>query len=251
MALKYACSALVGTNKKGVLKPDDNGYYRMCVGAFNIYSSAGIWYGYEASKHLLDNSSSFIRRIYNGNLYSEEDHPQWPIGGKFEDYVARIKRIEPKNICAHLRDIEVVPGDTGPDGTQIMLVYASVKPDRERGHLLKAALDNPDQNVCFSIRALCDDKYVRGRIERTLTDIITFDWVVEPGIVKAHKYNSPALESFVDVEIPVAAIENLISMTKAGNGLGMESADIEGLQEIVDRYQSPGVSLKRPAALSW
>lgn len=251
MALKYACSALVGTNKEGVITPDNNGYYRLCVGAFNIYSSANVWYGFEASKHLFDSSSSFIRRMSNGNLYSEEDHPQWPIGGKFEDYVARIKRIDPKNICAHIRDIEIVPGETGANGTQIMLIYASVRPDRERGSLLKAALDNPDQNVCFSIRALCDDQYVNGRIERTLTDIITFDWVVEPGISKANKYASPALEAHIDVSIPIDAVHNVIRMAKTHVGYGMESAEIEGLEAAVARYKNSSIVLSRPAALNW
>jgi hypothetical protein len=250
MTLKYACSALVGTNKEGIIKPDANGYYRLCIGALNIYNSAGIWYDYEASKHLFDNSASFMRRMSAGNLYSEEDHPQWPIGGKFEDYVARIKRIDPKNICAHIRDIEIVPGEIIA-GKQVMLIYASVKPDRERGHLLKAALDNPDQNVCFSIRALCDDQYIGGRVVRTLTDVVTFDWVVEPGISKAHKYNSPALEAHSDIAIPVEAVMNVINTATAHRGYGLESADIDGLREVVARYQRPATSLTRPGAMQW
>jgi len=221
MALKYSCTALVGTNKGGVLKPDENGYYRLCLGAFNIINSAGIWYGYEASKHLFESSSSFMRRMSSGNLYSEEDHPQWRPGAPLEEYVARIKRIAPKNICAHIRDVEVVEGEGPGASGKLMLIYGSVKPDRERGHLLKAALDNPDQNVCFSLRALCDDQYIHGRVERTLTDLITFDWVVEPGLSVAHKYNAPGLESFAcesfeDINIPLAAVINVMNASLTG-----------------------------------
>lgn len=251
MTLKYACSALVGTNKQGIVKPDENGYYRLCIGALNIFNSAGVWYDYDASKHLFDKSAAFTRRISMGNLYSEEDHPQWPIGGKFEDYVARIKRIDPKNICAHIRDVEIVPSKDYVAGKQVMLIYASVKPDRERGPLLEAALNNPDQNVCFSIRALCDDQYIGGRVVRTLTDVVTFDWVVEPGINKAHKYNSPALEAYSEIAIPIEAVQNVINMASTHQGFGLESADIDGLRQVVARHQQSAVKLTRPAGLQW
>lgn len=259
-SLKYACTALVGTNKGGVLKPDANGYYRMILGAFNIYNSAGLWYNYETSKHIFDSSSSFMRRMSAGNLYSEEDHPQWVDGTPLDMYVARIKRIEPKNICAHIRDIEVVPGDMSKDGSQVMLIYGSVKPDRERGKYLKEALDNPDQNVCFSLRALCDDKYINGRIERTITEFITFDWVVEPGLHVAHKYNAPGLESFAcesreEMPIPIEAIESLIAKKAQmqAQGVGLESdEDYTRLQEIVDQHKAPKNSMiAKPAAMKW
>lgn len=259
MSLKYACTALVGTNKGGVLKPDENGYYRMILGAFNIYNSAGLWYNYETSKHIFEKSSSFMRRMSSGNLYSEEDHPQWIEGTPLDTYVARIKRIDPKNVCAHIRDIDVFPGDMNADGTQVMLIYGSVKPDRERGKFLKAALDNPDQNVCFSLRALCDDAYINGRVERTITEFITFDWVVEPGLNVAHKYNAPGLESFAcesreDMLIPIEALESLISKRKSmqAAGVGLESdEDYTALQNIVDSYRTPNETIVKPKSLGW
>lgn len=258
-ALKYACTALVGTNKKGVLKPDENGYYRLILGAFNIYNSAGLWYCWETSKAVFEESTSFMRQMRAGNLYSEEDHPQMLPGMTYDQYVARIKKIEPKNICATIRDIEVVPGEMNSDGTQVMLIYGSVKPDRERGQYLKAALDNPDQNVCFSLRTLCDDRYINGRIERTVTEFVTFDWVVECGLPVAHKYNAPGLESFycatmVDNAIPIEALEMLLYQrsTNQGTGLGLESNDAyESIQRIVDSHRQVKPVIAKMKVSGW
>lgn len=270
--LKYTCTALMGTNKSGILKPDENGYYRMILGAFNIYNSNGIWYDYEASKHIFESSSSFMRRMHGGNLYSEEDHPAWEPGVSFDDYIARIKFIDSKNVCAHLRDIEVVPGEMNPDGTQQMLIFGSVKPDRERGKYLKAALDNPDQNVCFSLRALCEDERINGRIVRIITEFITFDWVIEPGLSVAHKYNAPALEAYTgedttfgfdvvggedEVAIPIEAFESLLAKRQNNQfcGVGLESdEDFEFVARIVKKHSKQAkadTSIKKPAYLDW
>ena len=46
----YSCTALLGTNKAGVLKPDAEGYYTVVLGALNFYNSAGDFYPYESAK---------------------------------------------------------------------------------------------------------------------------------------------------------------------------------------------------------
>lgn len=256
MAVKYACTALIGTNKTGKLTPDTNGYYRLCVGALNFTNSAGIYYDYDSSRHVFESSASFMRRINDGCLYGEEDHPQWTGDMSLDDYVARIKRLDPEKLCCHFRDIEVIPEGRGPKGEQIYMIYASVKPDRGRGALLKAALENPDQNVCFSLRALVDDKIIGGRRVRTITDLITFDWVVEPGLSVAKKWNAPGLEAFVDgiasldrgeTNIPLAALERVVQRSRtAGIGLGMESAAIDDLEHVIARERA---NLKRQASV--
>lgn len=241
MSIKYACTALVGTNKTGILKPDENGYYKLIVGALNFTNSAGIYYDYEGSRNVFEQSSSFMRRIQDGCLYSEEDHPQWLGNMSVEDYVMRIKRIEPKNICAHIREVEVVKENTGEYGKPVYVIYAWIKPDRERGQYLKEALDNPDQNVCFSLRSLVDEKIVAGVRTRLITDLITFDWVVEPGISKAKKYNAPGLEAYDTMErsemiIPLSAIETAIAKSKMSAAkFGLESTDLLGLEAVVAR----------------
>ena len=57
-------------------------------------------------------------------------------------------------------------------------------------------LSNPDNNVCFSIRAATEDvTNSSGKLDRNITAIITWDFVVFPGLKVAQKYKSPALES--------------------------------------------------------
>ena len=54
---------------------------------------------------------------------------------------------------------------------------------------------NPKENVCFSIRSFTDNSYSHGRVNKVLKNIITFDYVNEPGIHIAEKYKSPSLEA--------------------------------------------------------
>lgn len=253
MTIKYASTALAGSNKIGKLTPDEDGYYELCLGALNIFNSSGIWYDYEASKHVFDNSSTFMRRMKSGNLYAEEDHPPFKPGMSYEEYVHRIKFIDTKNVCAHIKDVELIACEEVPGR---MLILGKVKPDRERGQYLKAALDNPKQNVCFSLRSLVDERFVDGRKVRIITDLITFDWVIEPGLEVAHKYNAPGLESFDcmadigDVSIPLSAIHNVINQSKQ-TGVGLESADIQDLEKIASRYIPKQKAVTKPRALKW
>ncbi len=268
-SLHYACTALLGTNKTGELKPDEHGYYYLCLGALNFFNSAGIYYDYESSKHIFESSSSFMRRISTGNLYSEEDHPEWEQGRSLQEYIHRIKFIDSHNVCAHIRSVEVIPTDNAQRGGKVMMVYGWVKPDRERGAFLKAALDNPNQNVCFSLRALCDDNIINGVKVRTITDLITFDWVIEPGISRANKFASPALESLgnnlpgdnlikthdsQDIMIPISVLKDSIKLaqsknTAAGNiGVCVESAVIDDLSHIANKYDN--ATIRKPTAIS-
>jgi hypothetical protein len=48
---------------------------------------------------------------------------------------------------------------------------------------------------CFSIRSITEDYQVGRKTYRDIVEVITFDYVNEPGIHIAEKYKSPALES--------------------------------------------------------
>ena len=258
MSIKFTCTALAGTNKTGILKPDEHGYYKLILGALNFHNAAGIFYDYDSSKAVFEESSSFMRRIRGGNLYSEVEHPEWAPGMSIDDYVRRIRYIDGHNICAHIREIELVMEESGAYGKRVCVIYGWVKPDREKGHLLKAALENPNQNVCFSIRSLVEERRVGATIMRSIQELISFDWVVEPGISKAHKFNAPGLESFcvgvdhASVDIPLSVLENVADGYKRSNGigLGMESNQGQGLDEALQRIRQNAQTFGRPAALT-
>lgn len=251
-SIKYACTALQATGKKGDLKPDEDGYFYLCLGALNFYNAAGIWYDWEASKHLFDDSATFIRRITDGCVYSERDHPEWKDGMSFDAYVRRIKKIEMSNTVAHIRKIEIKQEGTDNEGRPIMVIYGWVRPeeDYEAGRALKSALLNKHQNVCFSIRSLCEDTIIRGKVFRVITEVVTFDWVVEPGISLAKKWNSPALES--GLEIPLDVIKRAIANNDERAKLGLENSDdFDALREAVKRVEKANVAVTRPSGLKW
>ena len=51
----FSCTSLMGTNKAGVLKPDENGYYTVVLGALDVYNSAGDFYPLNRLKNYLKN----------------------------------------------------------------------------------------------------------------------------------------------------------------------------------------------------
>ena len=256
MSIKFTCTALAGTNKTGILKPDEYGYYKLILGALNFHNAAGIYYDYDTSKQVFEESSSFMRRIRGGNLYSEVEHPEWKPGMSLDDYVRRIRYIDGQNVCAHIREIELVMEEKGAYGKPVCVIYGWVKPDRDKGHLLKAALENPKQNVCFSIRSLVEERRVGSTIIRSIQELVSFDWVIEPGISKAHKFNAPGLESLQltdrsAVEVPLPILENVAASYRQSNGvgLGVESGHGYGLDEAIARIKRNAVTPYRPAAL--
>lgn len=255
-ALKYSCTALIGTNKLGIIKPDQYGYRKMLLGALNFYNSSGLYYNWEKSKAIFDNSGIFMRQVLDGNLYGELEHPAWAPGWTFEEYVRRIRRIEGSNVSHHIREIEFDFSETNSKGDKIALVYGWVKPDREKGPFLAAALENPCQNVCFSIRSLVTDRRIGREIDREITECITFDWVTEPGISKAKKWNAPGLESIgssqvlTEMDIPVDVLRNIAAQNNRSVGLGLESAADPRLDALLARIDRDKYSLVKPSVLT-
>jgi hypothetical protein len=250
--LKYSCTALVGTNKKGILEPDEHGYYYLCLGAMNIHNSQGIWYDWETSKSILGRSATFRRKAEKAALMSEEEHPDWEAGWSLEQYISRIRIFDKDRVCAFIRDVEIVQGEKVGGGKHRMYFYAWVKPWGARGEHLKAALDDPHQNVYFSLRALCDDNWVGGQCVRTLVEFVTFDWVSEGGLHVASKYHSPALESH-DIDVPVSVLQNIVD--KRGSEtqcIGLESEDYDNIQRVIDyaKNSEQGV-VSKPKFLKW
>jgi hypothetical protein len=86
--------------------------------------------------------------------------------------------------------------------------------------------------VCFSVRSLTDDKIEGGRLVKHIRTIVTWDYVNEPGIDIARKWNSPSLESFEEVEFTRDHVEGLDS--GVGAGVSMEDNGVSGNTIFVD-----------------
>lgn len=196
-AATFGCTALQGTNKSGNLKPDADGYYEVVLGALNFYNSAGAFYTYEGSaREIFKASSSFMRRVANGNLRGEYGHPRRQPGMSVNDYVMRLLDIEEAKISHHIKEVRVDSTSVkDKNGNPCIAIIGKVKPCGPMGPALEKQLQNKSENVCFSIRALTTDEFISGRLNKEIRQIVTWDYVNEPGISVANKYASPALEA--------------------------------------------------------
>lgn len=239
--------AAVDAGKAGILTPDEHGYYEVMVGALNSYNHAGEYYTAQGAIDLFSKSSLFMRRIERGALYSELGHPKRLPGMSVEAFYNRVVTIEETNVCAHFSDIylDVNYGKKNPqlNNPELIAIIAKVKPAGPKAQALELAINNPKQNMAFSIRGLTDNKYENGRTNRTLTNIITFDFVIEPGIKTADKRYSPSLESFSLQEMDNTTVD--ISVLKRVLTERVEDVAFESNREV---YQDILSSLSKPKA---
>lgn len=200
--IRFTCQSLVGTGKKGIIPRDEFGYYDMNIGALNILNSAGEYYDYNGAKELFEGSSSFMRKIKRGALRGECGHPRREAGMTESAFMARILDTYEPNVCVHYSEVYLdFDNFKNPDGTPIVAIRAKLKPSGPKAQFLQEAIDNPKENVCFSIRSFTENTYHRGRLNKVLKTIITFDYVNEPGIHIAEKYKSPTLENYADMAV--------------------------------------------------
>lgn len=177
--VNFTCTTLQGSNKKGILPRDSDGYYTLPVGALNVFNSAGEFYTYESSKELFTSSSAFMRRVKTGCLKGECGHPKPLPNQSMESFAQRVLSIDEKNVCAHFSEIWL-DFDSVKDATgkSVIAIMAKVAPAGPVGPALQKSFDNPKEEVCFSIRAFTEDRKIGGVKQRTLREIVTFDNVV-------------------------------------------------------------------------
>ena len=203
--IKFVATKLP-SNKIGKITPDTNGYYPLQIGAMNVYNAAREYYIYQgAAEKLFNESSSFMRRVSNGCLKSEVGHPRYIPGMSEKDYIRRMIDIDEKNVCAHIKEVRLDFSNKNYIG-----IIGLVKPAGPKADALAGALENPDENVCFSVRGVTDDYIERGQTYRILRNIITWDWVNEPGIAPSTKWSSPALEDLVEIKLSKIRINSMI-----------------------------------------
>lgn len=249
-SITYSCTALQGKNKKGVLKPDEDGYYHVILGALDVFNSAGQFYPFDTAKHIFENSSSLMRRLNKGQLRGECGHPKQATGQTMRQFIQRVLEIRETNISHHIKEV-TISNDTVKDnkGRPVVAILGKVKPAGPQGEALEKALQNPDEDVAFSIRSLTNDEITRTSWTKHIKTCVTFDWVNEPGIQYATKYNSPGLESQdIDVDELLAAEEEF-SMA-----VGMEDEDVLSPATVrkdfgIDRSQRE--QPQQPRSLEW
>lgn len=257
--LKFTETVFSSNGKKGILTPDADGYYTLVLGGLNTYNSAGEYYTADRAKELFLNSSSFMRRVSNGALYSELGHPKKLPGMSMDDFYRRIVSIEETNICAHISEVTLDfeygrknPGLNNPD---LIAIIGKVKPAGPKADSVRLALENPKQNAAFSIRALSENTMRNGRTEREIFSIVTFDHVTEPGISIADKVSAPGLESrsCVNSEIIDSTIDKQLMrkvITNTMKTVSMESSNRDMFNDILRNTES-SYTFKRNSVMDW
>lgn len=249
--LRFSSTRLSHTGKKGILTPDANGYYEMPVGGLNAFNSAGEYYTYEGAEKLFRSSSILMRRVDKGVLKSELGHPKPLPGMSDDDYLERVLSIEETNVVAHIKELRLDmnfgrnnPKFRNPD---LVAVIAKFKPSGPHGAALEASLQNPDENVTFSIRGLTENYAERGQTFRVLRTIVTFDQVTEQGINIANKWDAPALESVSNVLVLDRQLERI---AEGRTPIALESTK-EIAREALKASQSIGTLPSLPLYANW
>lgn len=244
----FSCTALMGTNKAGLLKPDENGYYTVVLGALDTYNSAGDFYPFESAKELFKESSSLMRRIKNGACRAEYGHPKKVPGMTDREFLSRILTIHEDKVCCHIKEVTIDSNSVkGADGKPVLAIIGKIKPSGPYGQVLKEQLENKDENVCFSIRSLTRDVF-DGRVNRkNLMQVICWDYVNEPGIAVANKYQSPSLESANDDHVTFTA-EQFSSVKELQKCVGMETSGVD-VDEIIKQLTDN--TKDKPASMKW
>ena len=217
----YSATKLPMLGKQGKIEPDADGYYEMVVGGLNTHNNTGAWYyTIEGCRELFGPGSLLHRRIANGCLRAEVNHPKKAVGESDEAFFNRMLDIDLNNVCAHFKEIWLDEnfGKNHPEykNPGLVAIMAKVKPSGAKGFILKEAMENQIENVCFSIRALADEGYIQGKRIRVLKEIIAIDLVNEGGIFVASKWDSPATES-IDNGEAIRITEQLIQRVQSNS----------------------------------
>lgn len=213
--VKFTETVFSSQNKEGILPPpDSDGYYTVILGGLNCYNSAGEYYSAEGAIDMFRSSSSFMRRIKSGSLYSEVGHPRKEPGMSNQAFYSRIIDILDTNVCGHISDI-TLDTDYGRNNPKIgnpefIAVMGKVKPAGPKASTLELSFANKKQNTAFSVRGITENTEKNRRVERMLTQIVTYDHVIEPGIAPACKAYVPGLESFHVREVSDIIVDKVL-----------------------------------------
>ena len=230
MDKKVLFTSVKSTINNKELKQDDNGYYLVNLGAINVFNSAGAFYTSEGVVETFnDKNSSLSRRIKSRYLKGEAGHPDFEIGMTKYQYLNKNLKIDLTKTSHHIRDISLLETNLSSElagyGKPI-IIEGWIKPSGPYGDALKKSLDNKDENVAFSIRSLTADKKVNNITIKKLVQVITFDWVTEPGISTANKHKKLSVES---IDICSLSLKEVFDDTGCVNG--EYQCSIEGLKD--------------------
>jgi len=217
----YTSTMLAGTGRKGIIKPDAAGYYTSCIGALGIKNAAGVIYDAKIGAKLFESNSDLMRRIATGNLRGEVGHPRRQAGMSDDEFFQRCLDIAEPNVCVYWAEIGLDEqyGRKNPElGLPEMVgIMARFRPGGARGDFLARDMEDPNTNVCFSIRAFSVPFKQMGRPMYGLQTIATWDYVNEPGLSPANKFQSLTCEALNTEVIKDATVQRALREIESGH----------------------------------
>lgn len=254
--IRFGNAVLPKSENKGVLKKDNDGYYNMVVGALESFNSAGEFYSADGAKALFEESGLLMRRLRNGKLRGEYKHPMPRPGETEQQFLRRSLGIDDDRVSTFFREIYLdFDNCFDENGRKVIGIRAWLKPFGPYGKCVADAIDDPYQNLCYSIRAYTKDRMVGGRCVRMLSTVVTWDQVGEQGIGVANKYSTPAREH-EQIEVPEKFDSILVTPDMIGNYARNETKESSllamesGALTFTDLAMAMGMDLRRSAGFA-
>jgi hypothetical protein len=239
------CTLLEGTNKVGTLVPDADGYYTVCLGALEFPNHSGIVYSKMSFDKMTAPNSPFMRRLKAGLCYGEFGHPKQEVGMSFDQWIRRLTVIEETRVCMHIQNVWLDTQAVKHQGRYITAIMGKIRPEGPYGEYLLRMLQNGKANVAFSVRSLCKDNIMGGRLTRHFETLMGWDFVIEPGLSVATKYNSPGLESFDDFESLIAKPNEIVVDLNSLKAVVANQSSFVGLENSTSLLQEMIVALEQ------
>lgn len=219
-------------NKNTIVK-DENGYYKVNLGAVNTYNDNGVFYKVEDINYHTSEKSVVGSRIRAGILRAEYDHPNFDNLTQ-KELINKILTINPDRICGHIKSVEFTNlgrSEIGWDKYPIHTVDAWFKPQGPFGEHLEESLSNPDENVALSIRSMVTEAKLGNTLVRNVLEISTWDFVVENGVKIATQWNAAGVERKQHIDGVVCLDGNCLPKLKSAVA-GFENS--ENIQKLID-----------------
>lgn len=249
----------------GQLEKDDKGYYKVNLGGFNVFNLHNEFYRVKDLNAILNNKSSvFYKRLHQGYLAGEAEHPKKKPGMTPAEFYYRNLQISLENTSHHVRsDLEVIELDTPcnvPGAGKPVRIQGWIKPAGKHAQALQSFLDNPEMNTAFSIRAVTTPpQTIGGYVVKDVIEIITWDWVDIPGIFAANKWSTIAKENFniatenyvrenyVGIDVSIEDI--LVTQDDISTCVAFEDANVKAMNDHIIEYVTKAEKRKQMNAL--
>jgi hypothetical protein len=229
----FGCDIMKAKGKTGTLKTDAKGYHQVVLGGLDYSNQHGQHYcKTKKLEEMLTPGTTLYRRLFKRRLFGEWGHPVLEPGETVPAFLNRFKTVAEKSTSHHIREVWLEEGKD-EHGKPVTLIMAWVRPSGPYAASLADALANSEQDACFSIRSTSDRFQRNGRLEKEIKTIFTWDYVHEPGLEVAAKYNVPTLESLDDL---------LTEADKQDSGIYLETlteheftaADLDKAEAVAD-----------------